>query len=324
MAATVGTARTDRRWTAAAIPDQYGRTAVVTGATSGLGYETALQLARRGAGVVLACRDAVKARRIMSDVAAAARNADLSAGRPHRPDIVFSVGLDLASLDSVRSAAREVLDRCPRVDLLINNAGVMDTPFETTGDGFELQFGTNHLGHFALTGLLLGRLLEAPGSRVVTVSSLSHRPGAIDFDDLGFEHGYQPSAAYSRSKLANLMFTYELQRRLAAAGADTAAIAAHPGFSRTELFRHLPPAMRRLYRPAIRILGQSAAMGALPTLRAATDPDARGGEYYGPGRKSEMRGYPRVVASTPLSHDAEAQQRLWSESERMTGVAYPV
>ncbi|HEY3867036.1 MAG TPA: oxidoreductase [Actinocrinis sp.] len=313
-----------RQWTQADIPDQFGRTAVVTGASSGLGLDTARILASRGAGVVLACRDAAKARDALAGAAAASKQADAAAGRPAREEAVFSVALDLADLGSVRAAADEILKRCPRIDLLINNAGVMDTPYGTTRDGFELQLGTNHLGHHALTGLLLDRMLESPGSRVVTVSSLNHRQGVIDFDDLGFEHGYRPGAAYCRSKLANLMFTYELQRRLEAAGAQTAALAAHPGLSKTELFRNLGPVLSVVQRLAISVMGQSSEMGSLPTLRAAADPAARGGEYYGPGGRSEAHGYPKKVESTPRSHDAEAQQRLWSESERMTGVSYSV
>jgi NAD(P)-dependent dehydrogenase (short-subunit alcohol dehydrogenase family) len=219
---------TRQRWTEADIPDQGARTVVVTGANTGLGFETARALARRGATVVLACRDLDKA------TLAAAR---IGTGA------VRTLRLDLASLDSVREAAGELRSRYGRLDLLINNAGLMMPPYGRTADGFELQFGTNHLGHFALTGLVLDLLLAAPGSRIVMVSSMGHRMGVMDFEDLQFERGYNRIASYGRSKLANLLFTYELQRRLDEAGAGTIAVAAHPGTSRTELGRHQTGAM---------------------------------------------------------------------------------
>jgi NAD(P)-dependent dehydrogenase (short-subunit alcohol dehydrogenase family) len=231
--------------------------------------------------------------------------------------------LDLTSLDSVRSAAAELRSAHDRIDLLINNAGVMYTPKSTTKDGFEMQFGTNHLGHFALTGLLLDRLLPVKGSRVVTVSSLGHRiRAAIHFDDLQWERSYSRVAAYGQAKLANLLFTYELQRRLAAGG-TTVAVAAHPGGSKTELTRNLP----RLVAVATKLvepLFQDADLGALPQLRAATDPAVQGGQYYGPDGFQETRGYPKVVASSAQSHDVALQQRLWAVSEELTGVSYPV
>jgi len=201
---------------------------------------------------------------------------------------------------------------------------VMMTPYRRTDDGFELQLGVNHLGHFALTGLLLGRMLGRAASRVVTVSSNGHKSGRIDFDDLQSERRYRRMAAYYQSKLANLMFTYELQRRLAAARAQTQALAAHPGKARTELTRYLPGWLRLEDLVIEQPLGQSAAMGARATLRAAADPAACGGEYYGPGGRGELKGYPRLVASTERARDVEAQQRLWQESERLTGVSYPV
>ena len=302
----------DRRWTAADIPDQSGRTAVVTGANSGLGFETAKALAESGAAVVLACRDLDRAE------AAAAR---LGVAAPRA--IISTLPLDLASLASVREAARELRSRHARLDLLINNAGLMMPPYGRTADGFELQFGTNHLGHFALTGLLLDRLLATPGSRIVTVSSMGHRMGDLDFEDLQFERGYRRIAAYGRSKLANLLFTYELQRRLAERGAQTIAVAAHPGASRTELVRHLPGG-RALNQAVGRLISQDARMGALPTLRAAVDPRVHGGEYYGPGGLFEMRGYPRRVRSSARSHDESVQRRLWRESERLTGVRFAI
>jgi NAD(P)-dependent dehydrogenase (short-subunit alcohol dehydrogenase family) len=305
------------RWTEADVPVQRGRTAVVTGANTGLGFETARVLAIRGAQVVLACRDLGQAKE------AAAR---ILSSRPHQapPAGLQAIRLDLASLASVREAAEEIGSAYGPVDLMINNAGVMMTPYRRTDDGFELQLGVNHLGHFALTGLLLGQMLGRAGSRVITVSSNGHKSGRIDFDDLQSQRRYRRTAAYYQSKLANLMFTYELQRRLADAQAQTQALAAHPGKARTELTRYLPGWLRLEDLVIEQPLGQSAAMGALATLRAAADPAARGGEYYGPGGRGELKGYPRLVASTERARDVEAQQRLWQESERLTGVSYPV
>ena len=300
------------KWTTTDIPDQTGRTAVVTGANTGLGYETAAALAAKGAHVVLAVRNVDKG----ND--AAARIAGASPGAS-----VAVLQLDLTSLDSVRAAAETLRADHDAIDLLINNAGVMFTPRSTTKDGFELQFGTNHLGHFAFTGLLLDRVLAAPGSRVVTVSSVGHRfaRNGIRFDDLQWEKDYSRVGAYGQAKLANLMFTYELQRRLQ--GTTTIAAAAHPGGSRTELTRNLPTvigAATKLVEP----LFQGADMGALPTLRAATDPGVLGGQYFGPDGFGEQRGYPVVVASSRVSHDADAQRRLWAVSEQLTGVTFPV
>jgi NAD(P)-dependent dehydrogenase (short-subunit alcohol dehydrogenase family) len=229
--------------------------------------------------------------------------------------------LDLTSLDSIHAAADELGARHPRIDLLINNAGVMFTPKQITRDGFELQFGTNHLGHFALTGLLLEQMLPVPGSRVVTVSSIAHRIRArINFGDLQGERSYSRVGAYSQSKLANLMFTYELQRRLSGAG-TTIAVAAHPGFAATDLTRNSPAIAAFFYT---RLISQKAAMGALPTLRAATDPGVLGGQYYGPGRFFGARGYPKLAESSRQSHDTAIQRRLWAVSEDLTGVTFPV
>ncbi|GAA1869956.1 SDR family NAD(P)-dependent oxidoreductase [Myceligenerans crystallogenes] len=295
-------------WSERDVPDQRGRVALVTGANTGLGYETARVLAQRGASVVLAVRDIEKGKQ-----AAARMGGDVTV----QP-------LDLSSLDSVRAAAAEVRGRHPRIDLLVNNAGVMYPPRRTTSDGFELQFGTNHLGHFALTGLLLDRLLPVPGSRVVTVSSMGHRiQAAIHFDDLHWEESYSRVGAYGQSKLANLMFTYELQRRLAAHG-GTVALAAHPGVARTELARNSPAALRTVITWLAPLMTQEAAAGALPTLRAATDPAVLGGQYYGPGGRGEVTGHPRLVTSSPASYDLEVQRRLWAVSEELTGVEFPV
>ncbi|GAA2547468.1 SDR family NAD(P)-dependent oxidoreductase [Mycolicibacterium diernhoferi] len=295
-------------WTERDIPDQHGRVAIVTGANTGLGFETARMLAEHGATVVLAVRDIEKGRQ-----AAAAITGDVTVQT-----------LDLTSLDSIRSAADDLRAAHPRIDLLINNAGVMYTPRQTTADGFELQFGTNHLGHFALTGLLLDRLLPVPGSRVVTVSSTGHRiRAAVHFDDLQWERSYSRAGAYGQSKLANLLFTYELQRRLAPHG-TTVAVAAHPGMSNTELLRNTPTALRVLLTRIAPLVTQDAGMGALPTVRAATDPAALGGQYWGPDGLGEIRGYPKLVTSSPDSHDQAVQQRLWAVSEELTGVTFPL
>jgi NAD(P)-dependent dehydrogenase (short-subunit alcohol dehydrogenase family) len=299
------------KWTATDIPDQADRVAVITGANTGLGYETAAALAGRGAHVVLAVRNLEKGKDAAAGITAKSPHADVRLQE-----------LDLTSLESIRVAAKQLRSDYDRIDLLINNAGVMFTPKAVTRDGFELQFGTNHLGHFALTGLLLDRLLTVHGSRVVTVSSIGHRyPGGIRFDDLHWQRRYSRAGAYGRSKLANLLFTYELQRRLT--GTHTIAAAAHPGASRTELSRNTPPWMRVVTGP-FELTDQGADMGALPTLRAATDPGVIGGQYFGPGGFAELRGYPRVVASSNKSHDVDLQRRLWAVSEELTGVVYPV
>jgi NAD(P)-dependent dehydrogenase (short-subunit alcohol dehydrogenase family) len=295
-------------WTTTDIPDQTGRTAVVTGANTGLGYETAAALAAKGAHVVLAVRNLDKGKAA----------ADLIAKRAPGASVAL-LQLDLTSLDSVRAAAEQLRSGHDTIDLLINNAGVMMTPKATTQDGFELQFGTNHLGHFAFTGLLVDRVLAAPGSRVVTVSSIGHRLGRIRFDDLQSERSYSRMGAYGQSKLANLLFTYELQRRLI--GTNTIAIAAHPGSSSSELSRNVPALVRLAFAP---LTLQGADIGALPTLRAATDAGVLGGQYYGPDGILEMRGFPKVVASNDRSHDGEVQRRLWAVSEELTSVTYPV
>jgi NAD(P)-dependent dehydrogenase (short-subunit alcohol dehydrogenase family) len=297
-------------WTSDDVPGQQGRLAVVTGANTGLGFETARVLAARGASVVLAVRDAEKGKRAAARIAGTAPGANVTV----QP-------LDLASLDSIRAAAGELRARHPRIDLLINNAGVMLTPRQTTRDGFELQLGTNHLGHFALTGLLLEQMLPVPGSRVVTVSSIAHRVQArINFDDLQGERSYSRVGAYSQSKLANLMFTYELQRRLSGGG-TTIAVAAHPGLASTELARYTPAIIASFY---LRVMTQPAAMGALPVLRAATDPGVHGGQYYGPGGLFGARGYPKLAKSSRQSRDTAIQRRLWTVSEQLTGVTFPV
>jgi NAD(P)-dependent dehydrogenase (short-subunit alcohol dehydrogenase family) len=289
----------------------------VTGANAGLGLATAEVLAERRATVVLACRDLVKAERAADRIRNKVGRADLHVVR-----------LDLASLASIREAADELRSNYPRLDLLINNAGVMAVPYQRTEDGFELTLASNHLGHFALTGLLLDRLLATAGSRIVTVSSIAHRRGVMYFDDLQSEDRYKPGDAYGQSKLANLLFTNELQARLEAAGADAIALAAHPGNARTELWRTSSRVERVLISPRLRWLNfwlvQSAEVGALPTLRAAVDPSARGGDYYGPAGWFQFTGYPIRVESSARSHDSVAQRRLWDVSEQLTGVSYRI
>jgi NAD(P)-dependent dehydrogenase (short-subunit alcohol dehydrogenase family) len=314
------------RWTAADVADQSGRVAVITGASGGLGLQVATVLAGRGASVVLACRDPAKAGAAADRIRAAASKQHTSGPTAHRQPNVVVVRLDLASLDSVRGAAGEIRDLYPGLDLLINNAAVMRPPYRRTADGFELTFGTNHLGHFALTGLLLDRLLARPGSRVVTVSSVGHREGVMRFDDLQFERGYHADHAYAQSKLANLLFSYELAERLQRAGLQTTALAAHPGVASTGLFRWDPLLTRALISHAMRPLTfrvvHSAQRGALPILRAATDPTAGNGQYYGPSRRNECTGLPMLVQSSSRSHDQADMQRLWEISEQLTGVCY--
>ncbi|PND59671.1 short-chain dehydrogenase [Mycobacterium sp. ENV421] len=304
-----------QKWTEADVPDQSGRIAIVTGSNTGLGFDTARVLAQHGAQVVMAVRDTAKGDAAAAEIRRAAPGAEVTVHK-----------LDLGSLASVREAAAELGSAYPRIDLLINNAGVMYPPKQTTADGFELQFGTNHLGHFALTGLLLNNLLGVDGSRVVVVASVAHNIRAkIAFDDLQWERRrYERVASYGQSKLANLMFAYELQRRLAAADAKTIAVAAHPGVSDTELIRHVPGSSLPGVKLISGLLLNSAEMGALATLRAATDPSVTGGQYYGPDGFRELRGHPKLVSSSNQSHDRNVQQRLWAVSEELTGVKFPV
>ncbi|MGB8407153.1 MAG: SDR family NAD(P)-dependent oxidoreductase [Mycobacterium sp.] len=302
-------------WTASNVPDQTGRVAVVTGANTGLGYETARILAGRGAQVVIAVRDTAKGNAAVARIKAADPNADVTVQK-----------LDLGSLDSVRSGADALRSAYPRIDLLINNAGVMYPPKQTTSDGFELQFGTNHLGAFALTGLLIDNLLPVAGSRVVAVASIAHNIQAeINFGDLQWEkRRYNRVASYGQSKLSNLLFAYELQRRLVAAGAKTISVAAHPGVSNTELMRHMPGSGLPGFSRLAGLVTNSPLVGALATLRAATDPGVRGGQYYGPSGFRQLVGYPVLVDSSSQSHDAGLQRRLWDVSEELTGVTFPI
>jgi NAD(P)-dependent dehydrogenase (short-subunit alcohol dehydrogenase family) len=299
-------------WTAEQIPDQRGRTAIVTGANSGLGRIAARELARRGATVVIASRDHAKAEAAAEAIRRVVPSASLEVGQ-----------LDLASLSSVRAFSQRFLASHVSLDLLINNAGVMAAPYQRTVDGFELQFGTNHLGHFALTGLLLPALRNQPGARVVTVSSNNHKGGQMRFDDLQGERRYSRWGAYAQSKLANLLFAFELDRRLKAAGLPLISVAAHPGYSATNLQLSGPPLYERLVlRLANRLIAQTAEMGALPILYAATAPGLAGGSYVGPDGRGEQRGYPTLVRAIDRAQNVAEARRLWEISERLTGVTY--
>ncbi len=289
------------------VPDQSGRTVFITGANTGIGWEAARVLAARGARVLLGCRSACRgadARRRILDL--------------HGHANVALVPLDLGSLASVRVAAAQVL-REPRLDVLINNAGIMVPPRQLTEDGFESQFGVNHLGHFALTGLLLPRIKDQDGARIVTVSSHAHRVGTIQFDDLAAEQRYRRQGRYAQSKLANLLFSYELQRRLQGAGCRAIAVACHPGGADTELSRNLPRFAVDLI-PLVRWALNTPAQGALPTLRAVVDTAAKGGEYFGPAGFAELTRGARQVRSTSRSHDRALARRLWEVSVELTGV----
>ena len=303
----MGTWGTDR------IPDQAGRTALVTGANSGLGLISARELARAGATVLVAAREQSKCEAAEADI------------RGEVPDAKLDpLVLDLADLASVRAAAEMVSSRAGGLDVLMNNAGVMMPPRSETADGFELQFGTNHLGHFALTGLLLGSL-GGEDPRVVTVTSLEHRPGRIDFDDLQWESDYDPRDAYQRSKLSNAAFGIELDRRLRAAGSSVKSVLAHPGYSATNLQSTGPTGwMKQVLKIGNALVAQSADDGALPQLYAATAPDVEGGEFFGPDGFRETRGAPTRVRATSRANDPELGRRLWEISEELTGVSYDI
>jgi NAD(P)-dependent dehydrogenase (short-subunit alcohol dehydrogenase family) len=301
----------DDAWTADDIPDLGGKVIIVTGANSGTGYEAARQFARKGARTILACRSMDKAQAAAAHIQAEIPKA-----------LVDVMLLDLSNLQSVREFAEVFKAKYDRLDVLVNNAGIMMVPYGVTQDGFERQFGTNHLGHFALTCLLLDLIEITPGARVVNVSSLAHHSGEMDFDNLMFEGGlgYERQAAYGRSKLANLLFTYELERRFDKYGLDAMAVAAHPGISNTNLADHIPGV--KILKPILGGILQSAAMGALPIIRAAVDTDANGGQYYGPDGKNERGGFPVVVSSSEASHNQADAQKLWEVSEELTGITF--
>ena len=306
------------KWTPADMPDMKGKLAIVTGANSGLGFHTARELARKGAHVVLACRSKDKTEAALRDIRAAVPGA-----------LVEFMPLDLSDLDSVRAFAEAYKAKHKRLDILCNNAGVMALPLRRTKQGFEMQIGTNHLGHFALTGLLMDVLRATPGSRVVSVASMAHRwTRGLDLEDLNFERrSYRKWDAYGKSKLANLLFTYELQRRLAKNGAGTIAVAAHPGYSATNLGFAGPEMEKSLLGRITMQLGnamfaQSGEMGAYPQIYACSMP-VQGADYIGPDGWRQLRGYPRKVGSNRASRDEATAQGLWALSEKLTGVKYP-
>ncbi|RME07152.1 MAG: SDR family NAD(P)-dependent oxidoreductase [Anaerolineae bacterium] len=288
-------------WIEKHIPEQGGKTILITGANSGIGFEAARILAERGASVIMACRSPEKGQQAAARISAA----------------VEVMHLDLADLRQIEAFVAAFGERHERLDVLINNAGVMACPLQRTADGFEMQFGVNHLGHFALTGHLLPHLLAAPAGRVVTVSSMVHHRGRMDFDNLNAEKSYHRWGAYAQSKLANLLFTFELQRRLAAAGHQAISVAAHPGYSATRLQRHLG-----VFQIG-NLLAQSARMGALPTVYAAAATDVQGGEFFGP-RWFEYRGFPVRVQANPAAHNRAHARRLWEISERLTEITFPL
>ncbi|MFG2319292.1 oxidoreductase [Streptomyces tendae] len=301
-----------RRWTAERIGDQSTRVFVVTGANSGLGLATVRALAARGGHVILAVRDEEKGRRAVELLLAGQPDARLEVRR-----------LDLADLDSVRAFAREVRAAHRRIDVLVNNAGIMAPPRRLSPQGHESQFACNHLGHFALTGLLLDRLSAGKDPRVVTVTSTNHRQGRLFLDDLTGERGYSPMAFYNQSKFANAVFGQELHRRLSEAGSPVRSVLAHPGYSATRLQTSAPVGMvRMLFGRVLRPLAQSAERGALPQLYAATDPGVRGGEFFGPDGPGELRGGPKRVRPAPAAADAATGRRLWEVSELLTGVGF--
>lgn len=292
------------------VPGQSGRVFFVTGANSGLGYATAKVLASRGARVLLGCRSQDKAEAAMADIHAVYPDADMR-----------FIPLDLGNLKSIHSAAELVREE-PRLDVLVNNAGIMMPPREETADGFESQFGVNHLGTFALTGLLLDKLSQGQNPRIVITSSMAHRSGRIDFDDINAEQGYSRWGRYAMSKLANLLHMYELDRRLRAAGSPIIAVACHPGVADTELARNFPGFMVSLFKPLSSLFMNSAAQGAWPTLAAAAGEGVESGQYFGPSRNGEWVGPAREVQPRPKAKRIEPAKRLWDISEAMTGVHY--
>ncbi|MFE0804464.1 oxidoreductase [Streptomyces sp. NPDC058812] len=303
-----------QHWTAERIPDQTKRVFVVTGANSGLGLATTRALVRRGGHVILAVRDEEKGRRAVAEITAEQPDARLEVRR-----------LDLADLDSVRSFARQVHADLPRFDVLVNNAGIMAPPRRLSAQGHEMQFACNHLGHFALTGLLLDLLAAGDEPRVVTTTSTNHRQGRLFFDDLAGERHYSPMAFYNQSKFANAVFGRELHRRLTEAGSPVRSLLAHPGYTATNLQTSAPTGMVRMLFGRILIpLAQPPGRGALPQLYAATDPSAQGGEFIGPDGLAELRGGPARVGLSPAAADAETGRRLWELSERLTDVRFPL
>lgn len=306
----------NNKWTIEDIPDLTGKVIIVTGGNSGIGYESVKAFSLNGAEVVLASRNLDRGEEARKKVINEYPEAKINV-----------IQLDLGDLESVSRFASDFKKEYKQLDVLLNNAGIMMSPYFKTKDGFEGQMGINHLGHFALTGLLLDRLLKTPDSRVVNVSSGAHKRGEMDFDNLLFENGkdYSPVKAYGRTKLANLLFTYELQRKLETHKKDMIALAAHPGVAKTNLGRYLEKKfLYKLLSPLFMWISQGQEMGALPQIRASVDPDVKGGEYYGPEGRNEMKGYPVRVESSTASHNLEDAARLWEKSERLTGVRFEI
>jgi NAD(P)-dependent dehydrogenase (short-subunit alcohol dehydrogenase family) len=304
------------KWTTDEMPDLKGKVMVVTGGNSGIGFESVKAFARKGAEVVLASRSTEKGELAKKEILQTVSEGNIQV-----------MQLELDDLESVKRFAAEFRKHYQRLDVLLNNAGIMMSPYFKTKDGFEGQFGTNHLGHFALTGLLMETLMKTKGSRIVNVSSGAHKRGEMDFENLQFEDGreYSPMKAYGRSKLANLLFTYELQRKLESAQRQTIAVAAHPGVARTNLGRYMEGKMMyKLLYPVFKWISQDQAMGALPQIRASVDPNVKGGEYYGPDGRSEMKGFPVLVQSNEASHNLGDATRLWEVSEKLTGVKFEI
>ncbi len=303
-----------KNWTFENIPDLQGKTIIMTGGNSGLGYESVKAFALKGATVILACRNLAKGEKAKNEILKANPSGEIQV-----------MQLDLANLTSVEAFAEKFASEHKQLDVLLNNAGIMATPNIKTDDGFEAQLGTNHLGHFALTGHLLPMLKGTPQSREVNVSSLAHKGGKMDFNDLMFEkcRKFKPMRAYGQSKLANLLFTYELQRFFEANNIDCIAVAAHPGGSNTRLANHFETnkfmeAVSKIARGAM----QPAAKGALPQIRASVDANVKGGDYFGPSGIGELFGYPVLVKSNAASHNEENARKLWAVSEKLTGVKY--
>jgi NAD(P)-dependent dehydrogenase (short-subunit alcohol dehydrogenase family) len=304
----------DTTWTVNNIPDLSGKTVVITGGNSGLGFASAKALSEKNAQVIIACRNEGKGNEAKQIILRANPNS-----------LVHVMPLDLADLKSVKRFAKQYQVTFDKLDVLINNAGIMTVPFAWTRDGFESQIGTNHFGHFALTGLLMETIKKTPGARVVNVSSMAHKMGKIHFDNLNFHGGraYGRMQAYAQSKLANLLFTYELQRWFEKNDINALSVAAHPGVSATNLAQGSSDNfLFRLFIPGFNLIGQSSDMGALPQLRAAVDPQVKGGTFYGPCSQFEFRGYPVIVQSNHASHNQQDAMKLWELSEKLTGVYY--
>jgi len=299
-------------WTKANIPDLTGKVIIVTGGNSGLGYESVKAFAEKGAEVILASRSVEKgeaAKNLMGKV----------------KGNISVLPLDLMDFSSIKNFTEKFQQKYKRLDVLLNNAGIMTTPYFLTKDGLEAQMGTNHFGHFALTGLLFGLIKNTPASRIVNVSSMAHKQGKMDFDNLLFENGkgYSPIKSYGRSKLSNLLFTYELQRRIEAKGIKSIAVAAHPGVSNTNLARYLEDKLIfKILMPLMSPFIQEQEMGALPQIRASVDENVKGGDYYGPDGFNEMKGFPVLVKSNAASHNSEDARKFWEVSEKITGVSF--